>query len=405
MKVLFINTGPWGTGSFTAIKGLAKELLKMGHQVKIFFPDAHLKTRDLNEYYAHPELYHVWQFPIHDEQITLPTFPLMLTDPHPRNPQPILFKDMTEQEIYFYNNELKKELSSLLSTFAPDVIECHHIWYASWILSQMKANYFLTAHHSDQMGFRLDKKVRPYAIEGAIGGKKIFAISTMVKEEVKELYKIPESKIVISENGYDKTIFRKKKVNKNALLSKFNIQVEQGATFITCVGKVSFNKGIDVLLQANKQLKDDLHFLIIGAGEVEPLIEKLQPLSYSLNNVHFLGQQSPEVIADFHNISKFSLMPSRSEGFGIACLEAMACGIPVIASKSGGPEAFAVGLIIDKNSPQQLAKAIQTLIDISDKKYEELCKQALHTAQKFSWEKILKKRIKAYEEVLSSKGI
>lgn len=36
MRILFINTGPWGTGSFTVIKGLSKQLIKSGHQVKIF---------------------------------------------------------------------------------------------------------------------------------------------------------------------------------------------------------------------------------------------------------------------------------------------------------------------------------------------------------------------------------
>jgi glycosyltransferase involved in cell wall biosynthesis len=49
------------------------------------------------------------------------------------------------------------------------------------------------------------------------------------------------------------------------------------------------------------------------------------------------------------------IMPSRSEGFGIACLESMACGLPMVVSRCGGPEHFAVGEIIDTESAKQLA--------------------------------------------------
>lgn len=56
MKILFINTGPWGTGSFTLVKCLTKELMKLDHQVKIFFPDANVESIDKEEYYSNPEL-------------------------------------------------------------------------------------------------------------------------------------------------------------------------------------------------------------------------------------------------------------------------------------------------------------------------------------------------------------
>ena len=44
MRILFVNTGPWGTGSFTVIKDLTKELLKFGHTVKILFPAGRQRT-------------------------------------------------------------------------------------------------------------------------------------------------------------------------------------------------------------------------------------------------------------------------------------------------------------------------------------------------------------------------
>ena len=64
MRILFTNTGPWGTGSFTVIEAIADELEKLGHQVKIFFPDNGFDAEDKAKYYELPDRYEIWQFPI-----------------------------------------------------------------------------------------------------------------------------------------------------------------------------------------------------------------------------------------------------------------------------------------------------------------------------------------------------
>ncbi|WP_133131246.1 glycosyltransferase family 4 protein [Legionella yabuuchiae] len=403
MKILFINTGPWGTGSFTAIKGLSKNLLRLGYDVKIFFPDAGLQSEDLNEYYHQPDLYHIWQFPIGNANIVLPTFPLMLTDPHPRNPEPLYFNHLKSEALQFYLQSLRLELSTLIESFKPDVIECHHIWYASWILHTMNQSYLVTAHHSDQLGFRYDTRVRPYAIASAQAAKKIFVISEFVKEEVMELYNISESRIVLSKNGFDKEIFRARVIDKHQKLSKLDISVNPEATFISFAGKISLNKGIDILLKANKLLPSTLniHFIVMGAGSIEPILKFMTPGSYSLKNIHFVGHQTPESVAEIHNISKVSIMPSRSEGFGIACLEAMGCGLPVVVSKSGGPEEFAVGKIIDKEAPEQLAAAIEQLVNLPVKEYKKLSQKSLEIANQYTWENIVKIHTQVYDKIIS----
>lgn len=402
MKILFINTGPWGTGSFTAIKGLAKQLLIQGHEVKIFFPDSNLKTDDRLEYYQYPALYHIWRFPISNDATSLKTFPLMLTEPHPRNPCPILFNKLTESQMRLYIKSLQKELQHLIHSFNPDIIECHHIWYASWVLSQMELDYILTAHHSDQMGFRIDPNVQPYAIEGAQAAKIIFAISKSVKKEVMALYNIDESKIIISGNSYDETIFQKKIANKQEICDKHGLTIEPNATIINFAGKLSFNKGVDILLKANKLLDPalNIHFILMGAGEIDPLLAQLDDDSYSLDNIHFIGHQPPKNVAEIHNISKISLIPSRSEGFGVSCLEAMACGLPVVVTKSGGPENFAVGKIIKKNSPDKLAEAITYLLKLPAPAYYQLSRKALKAAKQFSASNIAQQHIQVYESIL-----
>lgn len=402
MKILFINTGPWGTGSFTVIKGLAKEFIKLGHKVKILFPDANLESVDKDEYYKNTDLYHIWQFPIKNKSINIPTFPLMITDPHPRNIHPITFKELSDDQLTFYEDALKNEILSLVESFKPDIIECHHIWLSSWVCHKLGLNYSAVAHHSDQLGFRYYPNIQQKAIDGAKDAKVIFAISEFVKHEVLRLYDVDESKIVVTKNGYDKDIFKPQPVDKKKLFKEIGVDIPLDAPIISFAGKLSKTKGIDILLGANKLLDPtvNIHIIVMGAGNVEKFLEKMDQYSFSLTNVHFIGHQIPEILAKVHNIADVGVMPSRSEGFGISCLEAMGCGLPMIVTRSGGPEHFAIGKIIEK-TPQQLADAIMEILNLSESKYQKLCEQALKTAENYSWLAIAKEHIKIYNHINS----
>ena len=92
MRVLLTNTGSWGTGSFTVVNAIVAELLKKGHDVKVFFPDAGFASEDKDYYYQNRDIFEIWQFPIGDNESRLNNFPLMITDPHPRNPKGLTFK-------------------------------------------------------------------------------------------------------------------------------------------------------------------------------------------------------------------------------------------------------------------------------------------------------------------------
>jgi len=399
MKILFVSTGPWGTGSFTVIEGLKKELIKMGHTVTIFFPDSDMNSADKKEYYGRDEDYHIWHFPIEKHGISIHSFPLMIPDPHPRSPNPITYKELSSKQRSLYFEECQKELYLLIKQFQPDVIECQHIWYTSWILHKMKTNYVITAHHSDQMGFRYDEQVRPYAIEGAHHAKKIFAISEPVKKDIIELYGVDESKIIVTPNGYDKDVFNQKEVNRDSVLKRLNLDIPQNAKIISFAGKLSLTKGIDLILQANKLLdpKLNIHLIIMGAGSINPILEQMDPRTYSMKQIHLVGHQPPELVAKIHNISQLSIIPSRNEGFGVACLEAMGCGLPVVATRCGGPESYAVGKIIEKNSPQQLADAMEAIIKLPESEYKKLCGKAFDNAEQFSWKKIAETHIEVYK--------
>lgn len=108
-------------------------------------------------------------------------------------------------------------------------------------------------------------------------------------------------------------------------------------------------KGFDKVLELLPELRlsiPDLAYLIVGGGEHrERLIRKARDLGVA-DLVVFAGMIPEGEKADHYRLADVFVMPSRGEGFGIVFLEAMACGIPVIASNSdGGREAVRDGLL------------------------------------------------------------
>jgi glycosyltransferase involved in cell wall biosynthesis len=103
-------------------------------------------------------------------------------------------------------------------------------------------------------------------------------------------------------------------------------------------------------------------YVIAGSGgDVPRLQQKAHDLGISAS-VRFTGFVSEEEKPDLYNLADVYLMPSRGEGFGFVFLEAMACGLPVIASTlDGGREALRggqLGQLVDPTSPAEIRTTI-----------------------------------------------
>ena len=402
MRILFTNTGPWGTGSATVVDAISLEMMRLGHEVKIFFPDCHLESMDMDKYYGRPEVYQIWEFPIKRGDVELYTFPLIIPDPHPRNYRRAwTFKDMSDRQLRLYMSEFKRRIRSIIEGFKPDIIECQHIWAMDHAVMELGYTYLSVAHHSDQMGFLRDQRMRRYAIRAAQSAEYILAISDFVRDEVLELYPVRPERVLSTGNGYNQETFYPRKVNRGKLLADFHLDIPEHAPIATFTGKISKTKGADILLLANRivQQQREVHFLLFGAGEIEDILDEDKIGLYCLDNVHIMGHQLFDTLAKFHSIASLSVLPSRSEGFGIAALEAMGCGIPLVVTRTGGPDKFAVGKIVEKEDPEQLAKAILDILALPPDEHRALSKVAYREAHKFSWRSIVEKRLELYEEV------
>jgi glycosyltransferase involved in cell wall biosynthesis len=405
MRILLTNTGPWGTGSFTVVEAIARELLQLGHQVKVFFPDSGIESVDKDKYYGNPELYDIWRFPIKSDGISIPIYPLMIPDVQPRNPRGLTFSELSSAQFKYYFDELTNQLQRVIINFKPDAIECQHIWAMNYAVNRLGYPHVTSAHMSDQMGFKFDERIQPIAKKGAQETNYIFAISDYVKQELLKLYEIDEAKVIVMPNGFDREVFYPQKLEREKVLQELNITVPKDAVLVTFSGRILLRKGIDIILEANRLLdpKLKIHFLIFGEGRIEDELDVGHLDRYCFERVHFLGHHSAKMLARGHNIAKLSVAPSRLEGFGLAVLEAMACGLPVIVTRNSGPESFAIGDIVDQQNPQQLADAITKIVSMRELDYIALSELAHKTANEFSWRKVAEERLKYYNQLPSLK--
>ncbi len=168
-------------------------------------------------------------------------------------------------------------------------------------------------------------KLLPYRwlnrLTARLGAEQI-AISHFMKEQLIR-QGLPSAQIHVIYNSINakQFLYQKKEYNKNQPLQ------------VLCIGRLHPQKGIEYLLQAAKELPEDFQFTILGDGELFPkfqiFIEK-----NNIKNISLKGFQK-EVQAYYEQADIF-VLPSRWEGFGIVLIEAMAMGLPVIASDTGG---------------------------------------------------------------------
>ncbi|OOM79446.1 glycosyltransferase [Clostridium sp. BL-8] len=226
--------------------------------------------------------------------------------------------------------------------------------------------------------------------------KKIIAISEAVRKEILSRG-IPESKVVRIYNAIDLKKFKSDKEEKRVDKNKF------------IIGNVSRlmpeKKGQDILIKAISKLKEEnynIECLFAGEAPIEENdnLEKLKKICEEWGvkeNIKFLGNvyDIPKLLS---SIDIF-VMPSRYEGFGIALIEAMAKGVPCVASNIDGPKEIIrnneYGMLFESENYYDLADKIKYIIKNIDKmKSDEIQKYVISN---FNIESMMENLYKVYE--------
>jgi glycosyltransferase involved in cell wall biosynthesis len=186
--------------------------------------------------------------------------------------------------------------------------------------------------------------------------------------------------------------------------------LDKGEHVILFVGGLSPYKGPDVLIRAMPKIMESLpnsRLVLVGEGTLR---EKLEQETKELGidqRVQFTGfvKDNLQKAMFFHAADVFVLPSVTSqEIFGIVNLEAMAAGVPIVASKIGGiPDVVTdgdTGLLVPPNDPDAIAKAVVTLI--SDPELgRAMVERGLKRVEAYSWASIAERTEKIYEEAIA----
>jgi len=194
-----------------------------------------------------------------------------------------------------------------------------------------------------------------------LGVTKFIAVSKGLKEEIKATGLLQEQKTTVIYNGIDTSRYYK----RDSQTIRTQLGLDKNAILVGSLGNVRPAKSYDVLINAAAlviQKNPNYHFVIAGDTNKEPLMSELTQLMDNLNvsnNVHFIGFQNDS--AEFLGQMDIFLLTSSSEGFSIATIEAIATGLPVVATKCGGPEEIlseGSDSLLTDNTPKTVANKL-----------------------------------------------
>lgn len=235
-----------------------------------------------------------------------------------------------------------------------DIIHSHLSYPAGFlgtiIQKRQKIPNILTEHSWIEKYFRsrIHKICVLYTLKNSSG---IVSVSSALKDDIirycnRQIFVVPN---VIDVGKFSVSVSKKD--------NKLNIGI---------LGAMdNYRKGVDILLEAAAILRDMQYTLHIG-GQGKHL-DTFKRMSVELgiaSKCKFYGEIKPENITAFYSKLDIYVLPSREETFGVVVAEAMASGLPVIATRCGGPEEIVTketGVLISKENPQELAQSIRNV--------------------------------------------
>lgn len=234
----------------------------------------------------------------------------------------------------------------------------------------------------------------------------VLSVSKHVMSEViNEGFAIPNKSFLIY-NGIKVDRYKRSNNNQGKFFLHDAINLPHSTLIIGTVRGLDRHHGVDHLILATKYLKDalsDFHICIVGDGDLRREYEFLRRKLGLENVISFLGARTdiPEIL---HSMDIF-IMPSRDETFGIAAVEAMAAGLPVIAYNVGGlPEIIehgVTGLLVQTRDPKLLADSIIILAKDTDLRKKMGKAGIRNVEQHFNIDRTLEQYMNMYQKILS----
>ena len=288
---------------------------------------------------------------------------------------------------------LRKLLKRAISKFGePDIVHSHFydISYMTSSALDGKYKHVITEHSSYINSYLSDKEIYKYG-EMYRKADLVIAVSRSLCKRMDEIFGI--SPLCIN-NIVDTDVFKVKASSVNESQKPFR--------FVS-VSNLVPQKRIDLVVSALSELVKagkPANLIIVGDGQMRASIEaQIEELGLG-KHVRMIGKVDREEICKQLSDSDCFVLASQSETFGVSYIEAIASGLPVIASKCGGPEDFVNeenGILIEKDNLEELVKAM--LFMYENARYYDHKKISMDISERFCAEMISKEIINAYASI------
>jgi len=255
--------------------------------------------------------------------------------------------------------------------------------------------------------FNFDWFIKKYTKEverNARLAKIIVADSKSTKDDIIKFFKIDPAKVKVvylaSDSRFKKLANQEK---DKEVLKKYGIDKK----YILSVGTIEPRKNYSTLIKAFNYIKHNNNnfnckLVIVGrTGWKSEATYRERELSLYKDDILFIGRVSDKELIQIYNQAEIFVYPSLFEGFGLPPVEAMGCGLPVIASDSSSLKEVVgnAGILIPPDDFKEISKQISYTLK-NEKITEELKEKSLKQAKKFSWEKTARKTLKIYKEIM-----
>jgi len=222
------------------------------------------------------------------------------------------------------------------------------------------------------------------------------SISQQIRTDLIKLG-IPENKIRYVPNAVDAGTFHPSGNKKDNL--------------VLFVGRITFSKGLHVLLESLHYLKESIHLVIIGPSGWDTeyfhkiLVQIGEENKKGVHKITYLGAMEQNDIIKWYQKASIFVLPSFREAFSVANLEAMLCETPVVATHVGGvPEIVKNGengILIPPNNAVKLAEAIQYLLENESVRAKFGRQGREWVVKHFSLEAVVEKLCEIYKEIIA----
>jgi glycosyltransferase involved in cell wall biosynthesis len=232
---------------------------------------------------------------------------------------------------------------------------------------------------------------------------RIVAIAEAVKQDIlTSNWLVPAERLVVLADSVDYNRFAHCDVSREQARALLGLPAD--AFVFGSVGRLAPTKGLPFLIEAFSRVRAEIpraHLAILGEGQMRAQLEEQAAATPCAGAIHFLGRREP--IGQYLRGMDVFVMSSVAEGMGRALLEAMAAGVPVVATRVGGiPEVVAspdVGRLVPPRDPAALSDAMLRVSRMSGSERTAMATRAQERIRRcYSHEVIREKLAAIYEK-------